>query len=207
MRSRTSPKNAALLLLLTVALRAALAEDIATMLGLSPAYVAKFLRGYQREGLVRALSVLAAPPARLEQPLIVLKPGTPAQSFSDLSTIVRRRAVVLVPRRINIWTATPRAARVTGGEAAPLQLGQVHHSPMLGKVLIARMAEIGPDVLARWRSDQIIKFPHETNADAYEVDASGRITLAHDYLGAYGTNRLVKLYRFANDKEISVVGW
>lgn len=149
---------------LTQKLRFVSVHQAATMWwpGRRPTTVRQHLNALTRDGWLSRLATTVGPPLPLERPLCTWRPGDSPPDFDALAYAAQRRAPTnRVP--MELFAATPAAARRFGGHTGQFKLGSLFHDLNVAELYVrlflkdrpAAQAWIGEDLLVLDRGGDV----------------------------------------------------
>ena len=148
-----------------------------------------------RAGLLEEREVLARPLLDLSAPEFAWSPGDPGPDVEAISYRLKSRWTEKA-RRTPVFIATKRTLAELGGAGGKLPaLGQETHDLHMGTIYLRRLREdpaaaeawVGEDVFAPKRRGQ--KLP-----DAVLLGPAGEVTLAVEFAGSYGSERVAHFH-------------
>lgn len=148
-----------------------------------------------RAGLLEERAVLAHPLLELEAPQFRWTSGEPGPDVHALSHRLQSRWTEK-PRRTQVFVATRQTIAELGGAGGRLPtLGQETHDLHMGSLYLRRLRErpaeaeawVGEDVFAPRRRGE--KLP-----DAVLLGPDGEVTLAVEFAGSYGPERVARFH-------------
>lgn len=146
-------------------------------------------------GLLDEREVLAHPLLDLAAPVFAWSPGEAAPDVEAISYRLKSRWTA-APRRTPVFIATKRTLAELGGAGGKLPiLGQETHDLHTASIYLRRLREcpeeaeawVGEDVFAPQRRGQ--KLP-----DAVLLGPGGEVTLAIEFAGSYGPDRVAHFH-------------
>jgi hypothetical protein len=171
----------------------------------------RLLRRWQSLGLVDR-RVLTVSLIEVTEPLVLSHPCDVSPDFDALAWQLESRWTNVLPRRIVVNWATPRAAKLYGGISGRFrQPLQIQHDLGTAAAYFRRL-KTDPKAAAAWIGEDVYRrdFPIRKRAkvpDAVQIDEFGRVSLAIEFGGAYSASRLRRFHQFCSQAHLPYEVW